>query len=82
MEMPVGTSKEWGSGVANSQDEVARADYSRLRLFTVERVVAGQPQRDVRGYWAARPQTVTNFSAVGYLFGRELLRVVGAPDLG
>jgi sialate O-acetylesterase len=73
MAMPV-------SGVTNFQDEVARADYPTMRLFTVEQGVAEKPQRDVKGYWVpARPQTVNDFSAVGYFFGRDVLRVLNVP---
>src|SRR5208337_2712336 len=81
MEMPVGTNPQgWSSGVTNYQDEIAHADYPALRLFTVQKAVAGKPQRDVRGYWvAARPQTVNDFSAVGYFFARELVRVLHVP---
>jgi len=71
----------WNSpGVANYQDEVARADYPMLHLFTVEKALARNPQRDVKGYWAAaRPQTVQDFSAVGYFSGRELLKNLSVP---
>jgi len=81
MEMPVGTNAQgWTGNVNNYQDETARADYPMLRLFTVQKAVAGKPQRDVNGYWvAARPQTVGEFSAVGYFFGRELLKVLNVP---
>jgi sialate O-acetylesterase len=81
MEMPVGTNAQgWTGNVNNYQDEMARADYPMLRLFTVQKAVAGKPQRDVNGYWvAARPQTVGEFSAVGYFFGRELLKVLNVP---
>ena len=81
MEMPVGTNPQgWSSGVTNYQDEIAHADYPTLRLFTVQKAVAGKPQRDVRGYWVvARPQTVNEFSAVGYFFGRELVKVLNVP---
>jgi len=81
MEMPVGTNSQgWSSGVANYQDEIARARYPMLRLFTVQKAVAAKPQHDVKGYWvAARPQTVNDFSAVGYFFGREVLKVLNVP---
>jgi len=81
MEMPVGGNPQgWSSGVMNSQDEIARADHPMLHLFTVERAVAGKPQQDVRGYWVtARSQTVSDFSAVGYFFGRELLEALNVP---
>ncbi len=81
MEMPVGTNPQgWSWGVANYLDELARADYPKLRLFTVQKAVAGKPQRDVKGYWAtANPTTVGEFSAVGYFFGRELVKVLNVP---
>ena len=71
----------WHSpGAANYQDEVTQADYPMLRLFTVEKSVASKPQRDVKGHWAAaRPQSVYDFSAVGYFFGRELLKSLNVP---
>jgi len=77
MEMPV---QGWGSGVNNYQDEVAHGDHPMLHLFTVQKGVAAKPQRDVQGFWVtARPQTVADFSAVGYFFGRELLQVLNVP---
>ncbi len=81
MEMPVGTNPQgWSWGVNNYLDELARADYPKLRLFTVQKAVAGKPQRDVKGYWVnANPTTVGEFSAVGYFFGRELVKVLNVP---
>ena len=81
MEMPVGSNPQgWSAGVTNYQTEIARADYPRLRMFTVEKAVAGKPQREVKGYWvAAHPQAVGAFSAVGYFFGRELLEALNVP---
>jgi sialate O-acetylesterase len=81
MEMPVGINPQgWSWGVLNYQDEIGRADYPMLRLFTVQKAVAGKPQPDVKGYWVtASPQTVGEFSAVGYFFGRELLKVLNVP---
>jgi sialate O-acetylesterase len=68
------------SSVNNAQDEIARADYPMLRLFTVGPAVAEKPQRDVKGYWVqTRPDSVANFSAAAYFFGRDLLRVLNVP---
>jgi sialate O-acetylesterase len=73
MELPV-------SAVNNAADEIARADYRTLRLFTVEKSVAEKPQRDVKGFWVpARPDTVNTFSAVAYFFGRDLQKVLNVP---
>lgn len=80
MEMPVGTNRQWSLGVLNYQDEIARADYPMLRMFTVQEAVAAKPQPDVKGYWvAASPQTVNDFSAVGYFFGRQLFKTLNVP---
>ena len=81
MEMPVGGNPQGGGwGVANAQDEVTRADYPTLRMFTVEHAVASKPQTDVKGYWvAAHGEAISDFSAVGYFFGRELLKVLNVP---
>lgn len=60
---------------AAADDEIAAADFPLIRLFTVAPKVAGEPQRDVKGEWrACSPQTVRDFSAVGYFFGREIHR--------
>ncbi len=73
MQMPV-------SQAMNAQDEIAHADYPMLRLFTVEMAVAGKPQQDVKGYWvSARPDTVREFSAAAYFFGRELVKTLNVP---
>ncbi len=65
---------------ANAEQEIAGADYPNIRLFTVERKVAEQPQSDCVGGWApCSPQTVAGFSAVAYYFGRELHKELNVP---
>jgi sialate O-acetylesterase len=67
-------------GAKNAEQEVAAANYPLLRLFIVKKVVAGKPQTDVEGQWVvASPETVGNFSAVGYFFGRDLHRTMKFP---
>jgi sialate O-acetylesterase len=64
----------------NSAQEILAADYPNIRFFTVEKAVAGKPQREVKGEWmTVRPQTVADFSAVGYFFGRALHKVLNVP---
>ena len=64
----------------NSAQEIAEADYPHIRLFTVEKAVAGKPQREAAGRWVpVRPQTVGDFSAVGYFFGRALHKILNVP---
>jgi len=65
---------------ANAEQEIAAADYPNIRLFTVERKVAEQPQSDCAGSWIlCSPQTVPGFSAVAYYFGRELHEELDVP---
>jgi sialate O-acetylesterase len=74
MEFPLEGSGEWKTGVYHAEQEVAAAHYPRVRLFKVQRKVAFSPAQDVDGdgWVAVTPDTVGNFSAVAYLFGREL----------
>ena len=73
MEMSVG-------GVMNREAEIAAADFPKLRMFTVARVPAKQPQSDCKGQWqVCSPKTVAGFSATAYFFGRELHKQLGVP---
>jgi len=63
--------------VANSNDsreEISKADYPEIRLFDVPNRIAFKPEKDVSGgKWViCSPETVADFSAVGYFFGRNL----------
>jgi sialate O-acetylesterase len=80
MEMAVGNSpRAWG-GVMNSEQEIAAGNYPMIRHFAVKHAVAGRAQTDVEGQWLiATPQTVGEFTAVGYFFGRELHKKLGVP---
>jgi sialate O-acetylesterase len=65
---------------ANAQEEIAAANYPQIRLFTVTRKVADQPQADCTGQWVAcSPETAPGFSAVGYFFGRDLYKELKQP---
>jgi len=78
MELPVIT--PYAGGVKNAEQEVAAAKYPLMRLFIVKKVVASKPQTDVEGHWVeVSPETIGNFSAVGYFFGRELHRTLKFP---
>jgi len=72
MEFPVKETEGWG--VNNAEVEVAGAHFPQIRLFIVKHAAALTPQFDVdsAGWRAVTPETVSGFSAVAYLFGREL----------
>lgn len=65
----------------NPEEEIKAADYPNIRLFDVlGHPTAPSPAKDLSGNWAAcTPQTVPNFSAVGYFFGRELNQKGNVP---
>ena len=72
---------EWAvSNVTNVQQEIAEANYPALRMFTVKKGVADEPQTEASGQWQeANPANVARFSAVGYFFARELHKTLGVP---
>lgn len=64
----------------NSSSEIRDSADQQLRFFEVANVAAAEPQPDVAGKWViATPETVADFSAAGYFFGRELRREVKQP---
>jgi sialate O-acetylesterase len=59
--------------VNNADQEIAAADYSQIRLFTVKKKISAAPLDDVEGAWSlCTPASVKNFSAVGYFFSRYI----------
>jgi sialate O-acetylesterase len=73
MQWPVTASRD-------AKKEIAAANYPELRLFQVERTVSDKPRRDCKGAWVrCSPETVPDFSAAGYFFGRELHTELGQP---
>ncbi|BCM93761.1 acetylxylan esterase [Abditibacteriota bacterium] len=66
--------------VLQADAEIAAANYPLIRQFRVGRNIAETPQTDLKGTWeAASPQTVSDFTAVGYFFARELFQKLGVP---
>ena len=66
---------------AGAQEAIAAAKNPNIRLFTVPRQgdKAG-PRSDVSGNWSeASAESIKDFSAVGYYFGRALERDVKVP---
>lgn len=66
--------------LVNWEAETASANHPLLRHFQVKSTVATNPLSQVTGNWQiCTPQTVTNFTAVGYYFGRDLQKNLGVP---
>lgn len=60
--------------------EVASANYADIRLLSVPRVGASEPQFNFDSHWQTNsPETVKGFSAVCYFFGRRLHTILNVP---
>jgi sialate O-acetylesterase len=67
-------------GLLDEEKEIAAANYPQVRMFTVKLGGALEPQTDAVGEWqVCTPETVPNFSAVGYLFARDLNQALKVP---
>jgi sialate O-acetylesterase len=68
------------AGLVNEDQEIAAADYPKIRMFTEKQSKKSEPQTELAGQWlVCSPETVPGFSAVGYLFARDLQRELGVP---
>ncbi len=64
----------------NAAEEIAAGNHPKIRMFTAARTPAETPRDDVAGAWqVCSPETVGNFSATAYFFGRELHRELDVP---
>jgi len=78
MEMPMKGFR--GQPVAGSNEVILRSKNKNIRLFTVQRASNIEPQEDCKGQWQeASPETVAEFSATSYYFGRLLNEILGVP---
>jgi sialate O-acetylesterase len=63
-----------------AEDDVAHELHSEIRIFTVQESFDGEKKSDVLGTWRiCSSETVQDFSAVGYFFGREIHLSQGIP---
>jgi sialate O-acetylesterase len=69
------------SGATGAAEEIPRANYPNIRLFTVPKKIALTPQDDtLPAHWQiCSPDTAKSFSAVGYFFARDLHKALGVP---
>ena len=72
---------QWSVNQSNDPDlEKAAARFPNIRLISVPQVGTQEPQWNFNGKWAVcSPETVGDFSAVGYCFGRQLHQTLGVP---
>ena len=72
---------EWKFAQAdNAKEEGPKADFPKIRMFTVKKKTSVKPLAEAEGSWVeCSPQSVGGFSAVGYFFARDLHRKLGVP---
>jgi len=64
----------------NAAQEIADANHPNIRLFSFERTVSLEPSKEVKGQWkVCSPDTVGDFTAVGYFFGRDINKMEDVP---
>ncbi|MDP9050061.1 MAG: sialate O-acetylesterase [Acidobacteriota bacterium] len=68
------------AGMLDEDKEIAAANYPQLRMFITKPSMTYTPQTDVAGVWqVCTPAVVGDWSAVGYLFGRNLNMALKVP---
>ena len=72
---------QWSVAASNdAENEIANANHPRLRLFKTPMRIALEPQSTVDASWMkCQPETIAQFSAVGYYFGRDLQEEIDVP---
>jgi len=67
-------------GLLDDAKEIAAANYPQVRMFTVPDKKSATPLTDVKAVWkVCSPDTVADFSAMGYLFARNLNQALKLP---
>jgi len=69
------------AGVRDAEQEAAAADLPQIRMATLTRQAAPEPQEDcpVRAWQVCSPETVKGFSATAYFLGRHLHQHLNVP---
>lgn len=79
MEWPLGAVDGY-PGIRDWQKEAQSAELPQIRLFDVPNVVSAKPESDCKAEWKlCTRENALHFSAVGFLFGREIQRELGVP---
>lgn len=78
MEMPMKGFKN--QPILGGNEAILKSKNKNIRFITVKRTSTLTPQEDIIGEWfEASPETVKNFSATGYYYGRLLNEMLDVP---
>ena len=79
MEMPL-DGELWDNPIDDINQHLSDADCPEVRMFMMDKQQSHHPKDEVSGTWlSASPETVREFSAVGYFFARKLLKSLDVP---
>ena len=68
------------AGMQDEDKEIAAANYPQLRIFMATTKKSYEPENEIKGEWKiATPENAPAFSAVAYLFGRDLNQALKVP---
>lgn len=79
MEMPL---KGWPPNdiIDNAEEEILKANYPNIRMFTVSKNMALEPLNTIQGNWKiTTPKNAKDFSATAYFFARKLYKELNVP---
>ena len=66
--------------IVNFYEESLKANHPNIRMFLVKKKKSTIPLEDCEGEWiVCTPETVLNFSAVGYFYGKQLSEKLNKP---
>jgi len=68
-------------GVYNKDEEIEKANFPNIRFFSVANDLNNKPQSDISGgsWTVSTPQSVKDFSAIGYFFARQISNELNVP---
>ncbi|PID89218.1 MAG: 9-O-acetylesterase, partial [Bacteroidia bacterium] len=65
----------------NAEEEIKNANYPNIRIFDVPHKMSSLPQENFEGgeWYEVTPNSIEQFSAVGYYFGRNIYQNINIP---
>jgi sialate O-acetylesterase len=80
MDFTVSNKRAKWAGLVNEEQEIAATNYPQVRMFRGKSAKTYEPQTSIQGEWlVCTPENAPGFSAVGYLFSRDLHRELKKP---
>jgi len=70
-------------GMKDADAEIAKANFPDIRFFTVPKLSSSYPQNNLFGSWVScNPDTMKNFSAIGYFFAQKIQENLNGVPVG